>query len=245
MRTWQALRRSWPAASRQAPAARIDAVASIQIHGAREHNLQEHRCRAAAQPLHGRDRRVRLGQVDARVRHRVRRRTAPLSRVAERVRASVRAAGIASRRRCDLRHSADGRDRAAHQPRRPQEHGRDADRDLSLPAPALREARHAVLPGLRRADRAAELRVHRARVLKDYRGKTISVLAPLVVRARVTTRTWPRGRRRRATRTCASTANCCRRTLAAPVALPGAHDRVAGRDAAVLPRRGARDCAPR
>ena len=31
-----------------------------------------------------------------------------------------------------------------------------ADRDLPLPAPALREARHAVLPGLRRADRAAE-----------------------------------------------------------------------------------------
>ena len=39
-----------------------------------------------------------------------------------------------------------------------QEHGRDADRDLPLPAPAVREARHAVLPRVRRADRAAERR---------------------------------------------------------------------------------------
>jgi excinuclease ABC subunit A len=40
------------------------------------------------------------------------------------------------RARCrrDLRHSADGRDRAAHEPRRAQEHRRHAHRDLSLPA---------------------------------------------------------------------------------------------------------------
>ena len=119
---------------------------------------QEHRRRDPARPLHRHHRRVGLGQIDARLRHPVQRRPAPLSRIAERLCAAVRAAGRAARRRCDLRHSADGRDRAAHQPRRPQEHGRDADRDLSLPAPAVREARHAVLPGLRRADRAAERR---------------------------------------------------------------------------------------
>ncbi len=84
---------------------------------------------------------------------------APLSRVAERVRAPVRRARRPRRRRCRLRHSADRRDRAAHEPRRPQEHRRDADRDLPLPAPAVREARRAALPRLRRADRRAERRV--------------------------------------------------------------------------------------
>ena len=40
-------------------------------------------------------------------------------------------------------------------------HGRDADRGLPLPAAALHEARHPVLPGLQRADRAAERGGHR------------------------------------------------------------------------------------
>ena len=122
---------------------------------------QEHRRRDSARRVHRDHRRLGLGQVDARLRHPVQRRPAPLPRIAERLRAPVRAAGGAARRRRDLRHSADGGDRAAHQPRRPQEHGRHAHRDLPLPAPALREARHAVLPGLRRADRAAERRTHR------------------------------------------------------------------------------------
>ena len=123
---------------------------------------QEHRRRDSARPLHRRDRRVGQRQEHARLRHPVRRRPAPLPRIAQRVRAAVRAARVAPRRRRDLRHSADGRDRAAHEPRRPQEHGRDADRDLPLPAPALRQARHAALPGRRHADRAAERGGHRA-----------------------------------------------------------------------------------
>src|SRR5204862_17020 len=84
-----------------------------------------------------------------------------LSRVAERLCPPVRAAGRASRRGRDLRHPADGGHRAAHQPRRPQEHRGDAHRDLSLPAAALREARHAVLPRLRHRDPAAEPRFDR------------------------------------------------------------------------------------
>ncbi len=59
-------------------------------------------------------------------------------------------------RRCDLRHSPHGRHRTAHQPRRTQEHGRDTHRDLSFPAAAVREARHPVLPRLRRGHRTAE-----------------------------------------------------------------------------------------
>ena len=79
----------------------------------------------------------------------------------ERLRAPVRAAGRAARSGCHSRHPAHGGDRAARQPRRTQEHGRDPDRDLSLPAPDLRAPRHAVLPRLRRGDRAAERRVDR------------------------------------------------------------------------------------
>ena len=86
-----------------------------------------------------------------------------------------------ARRRRHLRHSADGRDRAAHEPRRPQEHGRDADGDLPFPAAALRQARRAALPGGRHADRAAERGRLAAQLLRDYRGRRITLLAPLVV----------------------------------------------------------------
>ena len=134
---------------------------SIVIHNAREHNLKNIDVEIP------RDRFTVItgvsgsGKIHAGFRHHVQRRPAALSRIAERLRAPVRAARGAPGRGCDLRHPADGGDRAAHQPRRPQEHGGHAHRDLPLPAAALREARHAVLPGLRRAHRAAERRVHR------------------------------------------------------------------------------------
>ena len=128
---------------------------------------------------------------------------------------------VAPGRGRDLRHPAHGRDRAAHQPRRPQEHGRHAHRDLSLPAPAVREARHAVLPRLRRADRAAELRGHRgAHPARLPRTAHRPARAAGRRTARATTPTSPSGRRARATRTCASTASSCRRRMAAPRPLP-------------------------
>ena len=111
---------------------------------------EEHRRRNPARPFHRHHRDLRQWQEHARVRHPVRRGAAPLSRVAERVRAAVRAARRTPRGRRDLRHSADGCDRAANEPRWPQEHRRDADRDLPLPAAAVREARHAALPRSRR-----------------------------------------------------------------------------------------------
>ena len=121
---------------------------------------QEHRRRHPARPLHRRHRRVRLGQVDARVRHRLRRGTASLPRVAQRLRAPVRAAGDAPGRGRPVRRAADGRHRAAHEPGRAQVHRRDAHRGLPLPAAALHEARHAVLPRLqrRRSSRRAPTR---------------------------------------------------------------------------------------
>jgi len=110
-------------------------------------------------------------------------------------------------------HSAHGCHRAAHQPRRPQEHRGDAHRDLSLPAAAVREARHAVLPGLRtsRSSRRAPARIG-ARLLRGlprqahraagaaHRGAQ-GLLQPI----------WRSGRPRRASGRCASMARRCRR----------------------------------
>ncbi len=115
---------------------------------ARRARAQPAQCRRAhsARRDDGGHRRIRLRQVDAGLRHRLQRRPAALSGIAQCLCAAVRAARVASRCRCRPRHSADRRDRAAHQPRRSQEHRGDADRGLSLPAPAVREARRAVLP---------------------------------------------------------------------------------------------------
>ncbi len=144
---------------------------AIFVHNAREHNLKNIDVEMPRDKFTVITGVSGLGQVDARLRRDLRRRPAPLPRVAQRLRAPVRAAGHAPRRRRRLRHPADGRDRAAHQPRRAQEHGRHAHRDLSLPAPAVRQARHPVLPELRGADRAADRSTRSPRgSLRDYRG---------------------------------------------------------------------------
>ena len=186
---------------------------AIEIHKAREHNLKNIDVRHAAQSIHRHHRRLRQRQEHAGLRHPVRRRPAPLSRVAQRLCAAVRAARLAPRRRCDLRHTAHGRDRAAHQPRRAQEHGGDAHRDLSLPATAVREARRAVLPRLRRrrsSRRSADAIA--ARLLKDYRGTADHAARAADRRAQglyTTLAKW--AREARAFASCASTARCCRR----------------------------------
>ena len=107
------------------------------------------RCRGSARTLHRHHRRFGFRKIHAGLRHPVQRRPAPLSRIAQRLRAAVRAAGRATRPRCHPRHSAHGGDRAARQPRWAQEHGRDADRDLSFPAADVRAPGDAVLPRLR------------------------------------------------------------------------------------------------
>ena len=75
-------------------------------------------------------------------------------------RSIVQPAGPA-RGRCGLRHSADGRDRAAPVARRPQEHRGHDHRGLALPAPALRQAGHPALHPRRRGGAAADARQHR------------------------------------------------------------------------------------
>ena len=184
-------------------------------------------------------------QVHARLRHPVRRGPAALPRVAQRLRAPVRAARVAAGRGRDLRHPAHGGDRAAHQPRRPQEHGRHAHRDLPLPAPALREARHAALPGLRRADRAAERGRHRrahpeglprpAHRPARAAGRQPQGLLhrPRQVGARQGLRAPARGRR----------ASCRPRPLAAPRPLQGAHASSCRSPTCASRRRTKRSCA--
>jgi excinuclease ABC subunit A len=106
---------------------------------------------------------------------------APLSGVVERLRAVDRATGRSAGCRCDLRHPADGGDRAAHVARWPQVDRGDLDRDLSLPAAHLREARAPALPHLPRAGDAAAVRCDRRAVARELPGEHIGVLAPMVV----------------------------------------------------------------
>ena len=143
---------------RVADAARASASPTIRVVGAREHNLRDVCSRAAARPADRLHRPLRLGQVVARVRRPLRRGAAPLPRQPVHLRAAVPARDGQARRRRAHGPAADGRDRAASVARRPQVDRRDGHRGRALPAPAVREARRAALPALRRAHPLADRR---------------------------------------------------------------------------------------
>jgi excinuclease ABC subunit A len=86
------------------------------VHRAREHNLRDIEVTIPRDGMTVLTGVSGFRQVHARFRHHLRRGPAALPRVAECLRTAVRAAGVAAGRRRYLRHSADGRDRAAHQP---------------------------------------------------------------------------------------------------------------------------------
>ena len=109
---------------------------------------EKHRSTHPARALYRHHRRLGQRQEHLGVRHSFQRRPAPLSRIAQRLCALAGATGVAAGCGCDLRATADGGHRTAHLARRTQEHGRDPHRDLPLPAPAVREARHAILSGV-------------------------------------------------------------------------------------------------
>ena len=108
-----------------------------------------------------RHRALRLGEVVARVRHDLRRGAAALRRVALRLRAAVPADDGEARRRLDRRALAGDLDRPEDDLAQPALDRRHGDRDLRLPAPALRADRTAALPDLRAADRGAVARPDR------------------------------------------------------------------------------------
>ena len=133
----------------------------LVVHGAREHNLKNvtvtlpRNALVCVTGLSG------SGKSLARLRHDLRRRAAPLRRVALRVRAPVPPDDGEAGRRLDRRALAGDLDRPEDDLAQPALDGRHGDRDLRLPAPPLRARRAAALPDLRPADRRAEPRPDR------------------------------------------------------------------------------------
>ena len=95
---------------------------------------------------------VGIGQIVARVRHDLRRGTAPLRRVAVGVRAAVPGADGQAGRRLDRGSVAGDLDRPEDDLTQPALDGRDGHRDLRLPATAVGADRPPALPHLRPAD---------------------------------------------------------------------------------------------
>ena len=114
---------------------------------------QGHRPRAAAQRDDRDDRPLGVGQVEPRLRHDLRRGAAALRRVALRLRAPVPGADGEARRGLDRGAVPGDLDRPEDHLAQPALDGRDRDRDLRLPAPALGADRQAPLPRVRGADR--------------------------------------------------------------------------------------------
>ncbi len=136
-----------------------DGPKSFDLHPQRARaQPQKHRRQCSPRQVHRHHRHQRQRQKHTGIRHFVRRRPAPLSRIAERLCAPVRSTGLTPRRGRDLWDSTNRCHRTAHQPRRTQEHGRDRHGNLSFPAPAVREARHAILSRLQHPDPAADPR---------------------------------------------------------------------------------------
>jgi excinuclease ABC subunit A len=154
---------------------------TIRIVNAREHNLKSLSVGIPARQVQRDHRRIRLGQVDPRVRHPVQRRPAALSRVAERVCAQHRAAGRAARGRCGLRHSPDRRDRAAAVARRRKSTvatTTEVWHFLRLLYVKL-GLQHCTKDGTPVRPQSAESIA--AQILRDHKGEHVGLLAPLVV----------------------------------------------------------------
>ena len=99
---------------------------------------------------------VRLGEVEPRLRHDLRRGPATLRREPVRVRAPVPADDGEARRRLDRRPLPGDLDRPEDDLAQPALDRRHRHRDLRLPAPPVRARRAAALPGLRTSDRRSE-----------------------------------------------------------------------------------------
>ena len=106
---------------------------------------EEPRSRSAARPADRHHRPVRLGQELARLRHHLRRRPAPLRRIAVGLRSAVPVGDGKARRRSHRGAFAGDLDRAEVHVAQPAFDRRHDHRDLRLPAPAVRARRHAAL----------------------------------------------------------------------------------------------------
>ena len=171
-----------------------------QAHRSRRPHAQpeERRCHAAARQADHRHRRQRVGQVVARLRHDLRRRAAPLRRVAVGLRAAVsRADGEAGRRR-DRGHLPGDRDPPEEQHPQSALDRRHHHRDPRLHAAALRAGRPDVLPAVRRRSRARNGRGRGARLARAARRHAAAASASSCRSSRCSDAT-PAERGRRAT----------------------------------------------
>ena len=142
---------------------------------------QERRPRAAARPADRVHRAVGLGEVVARVRHDLRRGSAPLRRVAVGVRPPVPRPDGQARRRLHRGPVAGDLDRPEVGVAQPAVDRRHDHRDLRLPAAALRAHRRAALPELRaRCITRQTPQQIVDRVLELPEGTRFQVLAPVV-----------------------------------------------------------------
>jgi len=171
-----------------------------------------HRRRNSAQPIHGRHRRLGFGKIDARFRHPVRRsQRRYLESLNAYARQFVQSAARARRRR-DLRNSPT----VAIEQRTSRAEARaplaTLTEILSLPAIALRQARAPALPDCKvPIEPQSEAAIAR-RLLRDYRGQRVGLLAPLVLNRKgyyTDLAKWARGK---GYAFCASTGSSCRPT---------------------------------
>ena len=116
---------------------------------------QRHHRRDPAGFADGHHRPLRIGQVIACLRHDLRRGSAALRRVAVGLRTPVPGPDGQARRRLDRGVVAGDLDRPEDDLAQPALDGRNGNRDLRLPAPALGADRQAALPHLRTADHGA------------------------------------------------------------------------------------------
>ncbi len=121
----------------------------ISVRGARVHNLRNIDVDLPSERLVVITGLSRVGQVVAGLRHALRRGPAAVRRVAVGLRPPVPRADGEARRRSDRRAVAGDLHRAEDDRQQPAFDGGHGHRDLRLPAPALREHRHAALPELR------------------------------------------------------------------------------------------------
>ena len=124
---------------------------AIRIRGARQHNLQNVSLRPPPQQAHRHHRRVRVGEVLARLRHDLRRRAAALRGVPLGLRPAVPRADGEAGRRLDRGPVAGDLDRAADDLAESPVDRRHGDRDLRLSPAALCLDRAAALPEVRPA----------------------------------------------------------------------------------------------
>ena len=160
------------------------------VRGAREHNLKDVSLDLPRDSLIVFTGLVRVGQVQPRLRHDLRRGPAPLRRVPLRLRPAVPRPDGQAGRRLHRGPVPGGLDRPeVHQPQPPVDRRHD-HRGLRLPAPALRPGRPPALPGLRRAGQPADPPADRRPGARDGGGHPVPGAGPRRPR--------PQGRVRRA-----------------------------------------------